>query len=176
MGWAGTERCIVDAFLPAGPLVAAADRLDVAAATVEATAASNGLCAPLSPAFSSTVSDPSSFRRVIVEGCPASAADLLGAVAAVLLEAPRRRRPQPRVGGEPGAAARILACRTPPAASANRQQQRGPTSGTSADSLQVGGEVADVLGRQAFGDGLHDAVRPGRAGARGIVVQLLRST
>jgi hypothetical protein len=51
-----------------GPLVVAADAVDVEAATVEATAASSGLCAPLSLGTSSTVSEPSSFIRVIFDG------------------------------------------------------------------------------------------------------------
>src|ERR1700685_1050708 len=59
-----------------------------AAATVEATAANNELCTPLSPGTSSTLSEPSSFRRVRVRGSLESGADFscalpsLGAVAA----------------------------------------------------------------------------------------------
>jgi len=41
---------------------------DAEAATVEATAASSGLCAPLSLGTSSTVSEPSSFMRVSFDG------------------------------------------------------------------------------------------------------------
>jgi hypothetical protein len=51
-----------------GPASEAADAVGVVAATVEATAASNGLCAPLSLGTSSTVSEPSSFMRVIFDG------------------------------------------------------------------------------------------------------------
>ena len=49
-------------------MVVAADAADVEAATVDATAASSGLCAPLSLGTSSTVSEPSSFMRVIFDG------------------------------------------------------------------------------------------------------------
>src|SRR5258708_29511024 len=50
---------------------------------------------------------------------------------------------------------------------------RTACAGASANSLQVGGEVSNIFGREAFGDGLHDAVWPGRSSARGVVVQLL---
>src|SRR5882757_6665800 len=43
----------------------------------------------------------------------------------------------------------------------------------SAKSLQKGGDVSNVVRRQALGNGLHDAVRARAASSRRIVVQLL---
>ncbi len=58
--------------------------MEVAAATVEATAASNLFWELVSPGISSTDSDPSSLRRVIVKGFAASAAVLPGTAGAVV--------------------------------------------------------------------------------------------
>ena len=49
-------------------MVVAAAAFGVPAAIVEATAANSGLCVPVSPVVSSTVSDPSSLGRVLLLG------------------------------------------------------------------------------------------------------------
>src|SRR6201996_7780273 len=78
-----------------------AEELDVAAATVEATAASNLFCAPVSPGVSSTDSEPSSLRRVTVRGFDASSAVLPGTAAAVLLTAGGVAGPGALAGASP---------------------------------------------------------------------------
>src|SRR5882724_1193128 len=57
-----------------------------------------------------------------------------------------------------------LQCQVPTTAAAREY--------ASSYSLEVRREVANVVGRQALGDGLHDAVRPGRPGTRRIIIQL----
>src|ERR1700721_4157289 len=64
------------------------------------------------------------------------------------------------------------ACRTPPE-SAQRQTPSAARELASAYPLHVGGEISNVVGREAFGDGLHDAVGSGRSRRRRIVIQLL---
>src|ERR1700730_14317681 len=67
---------------------------------------------------------------------------------------------------------RIPACRRPPIPP---QLQAPPAVAevASAYSLQVRGKISNVLGREALGDGLHDAIGAGGSSARGIVIQLL---
>src|ERR1700732_3050483 len=78
VGCAGTMRVKFVPSCHCVPLSVAAAAVEVAAATVEATAASSLFCKPVSPGVSSTVSEPSSFKRVIVSGLPVSAAVFAG--------------------------------------------------------------------------------------------------
>src|SRR5215813_6796975 len=125
---------------------------------VAATAASSGLCAPLSPALaSSTVSEPSWLSRVPFAGgfSAGFCCGLAGfeAVAAGEL----------RFGG-----GRSADCLPHPAARAAAPKNRARAQALiSAHSLQIRGEIAHVVRAQALGDGLHDVARPGTARARG---------
>src|SRR5271166_3126526 len=68
----------------------------------------------------------------------------------------------------------------PPCPAWRRRRVRGSRPGavpaeasaSSAKSLNIRGDVANVLGGQALGNGPHDVARPGRAGARCVVIQL----
>ncbi len=105
----------------------------------------------------------------MVNGLPASAAVLPGAVAAVLFTAGAAAGAGAFAGASPDGSCLPHAVNA--SANANRDQQRREVA--SANPLHVRGEISNVIGREAFGDGLHDAVGSGRPRAGSIVIQLL---
>src|ERR1700680_3508274 len=65
-----------------------------------------------------------------------------------------------------------VCCRRPGRVSGPRTTKK-PRRAFSAKPLQKGGDVSYIVGRQALGNGLHDAVGSRAARSRCIVVQLL---